>query len=133
MTLSRLQFLVVAVLASSVSTAQTNSSPDRSKEVFRKSCAGCHSVKCNRQGPKLEGLFGRTAGSVSDFDYTPQLKASGIVWTEETLNAFLADPNKLVPGTAMAGWGEVANANERKDLIAYLRREEQAFDLCPKS
>ncbi len=33
----------------------------------------------------------------------------------------------------MAGWGEVANANERKDLIAYLRREEQAFDLCPKS
>ena len=134
MTLSRLQLLVVIFLASSVCTAQTKSTPDRGKELFRKSCVGCHSVTCNRQGPKLEGLFGRTAGSVSDFQhYTPELKASGIVWTEETLNAFLTDPNKLVPGTAMAGWGRITNANERKDLIAYMRREEQAFELCPKS
>lgn len=132
MTLSRLQFLVVVFLASTVCTAQTMSSPDRGKESFRKTCVGCHSVKCNRQGPKLEGLFGRTAGSVPGFHYTSELKASGIVWTDETLNAFLTDPNKLVPGTAMANWGRIADADERKDLIAYMRQEDQGFDLCPK-
>jgi cytochrome c len=133
MTLLRLQLVVVALLASNVCFAQTKSTPERGKDLFGRDCVGCHSVTCNRNGPKLEGLFGRTAGSVPGFNYTPELKASGIVWTDETLNAFLTDPNKLVPGTAMANWGRIANANERKDLIAYLRREDRAFDLCPKS
>lgn len=133
MTLLRLQFLVVALLASNVCLAQTKSTSERGKDLFGRNCVQCHSVACNRDGPKLEGLFGRTAGSVPGFHYTPELKASGIVWTDKTLNAFLTDPNKLVPGTSMGIWGRIANANERKDLIAYLRREDRAFELCPKS
>jgi cytochrome c len=133
MTLVRLQILAVALLASNVCIAQSKSPSERGKTLFRASCGACHSVTCNRQGPKLEGLFGRPAGSVSDFQqYTPELKASGIVWTDETLNAFLADPNKLVPGTAMSVV-RVANAKDRKDLIDYMRREDRAFELCPKS
>ena len=84
--------------------------------------------------PKLEGLFGRPAGSISDFQqYTPELKTSGIVWTDETLDAYLSDPNKLVPGTTMAAFGRVADAKDRKELIAYMRREDRSFELCPKS
>ena len=101
------------------------------KNLFRAKCVACHSVACNRQGPKLEGLFGRRAASVPDFkDYTAQLRASEIVWTEETLDSFLRDPDKLVPGTLMSVIGRIDSAKDRKDLIAYLRREDRSFDLC---
>ena len=59
------------------------------------------------------------------------MKASGIVWTDATMEAFLSDPAKLVPGTTMAAFG-VKNAHDRKDLIAYMRREDRSFELCPK-
>ena len=85
------------------------------------------------QGPKLEGLFGRSAGGVADFQqYTAELKASGIVWTDETVDAYLRDPNKLVPSTTMAAWGRVDNADDRKALIAYMRREDRSAEFCPK-
>ena len=81
----------------------------------------------------MEGLFGRSAGSVADFQqYTAELKASGIVWTDETLDAYLRDPDKLVPGTTMAAWGRVDNADDRKALIAYMRREDRSAELCPR-
>ena len=126
--------LLVAFLVSSICNAQSKSTPDRGQVSFRANCGACHSVTCNRQGPKLEGLFGRPAGSISDFQqYTPELKTSGIVWTDETLDAYLSDPNKLVPGTTMAAFGRVADAKDRKELIAYMRREDRSFELCPKS
>jgi cytochrome c len=130
----RLQIVLVALLASNICNAQSKSPADRGQVLFRANCGACHSVTCNRQGPKLEGLFGRRAGSVSDFhQYTPELKASGIVWSDETLDSYLSDPNKLVPGTAMAAFGRVENAKDRKELIAYMRREDRSFELCPKS
>ena len=133
MKLIRLQILAVALLVANVCTAQSKGTVERAQTLFRGSCGACHSVSCNRQGPKLEGLFGRAAGSVADFQhYTPELKASGIVWTDETLDAYLRDPNKLVPGTTMAAWGRVENANERKALIVYMRREDRSAELCPK-
>lgn len=126
--------LLVALLASNLCNAQSKSAVDRGQVLYRANCGACHSVTCNRQGPKLEGLFGRRAGSVSDFyQYTPELKASGIVWSDETLDSYLSDPNKLVPGTAMAAFGRVENAKDRKELIAYMRREDRSFELCPKS
>ena len=133
MRLVRLQILAVAFLVSNVCSAQNKSSVERAQTLFRVNCGACHSVTCNRQGPKLEGLFGRAAGGVADFQqYTAELKASGIVWTDETLDAYLRDPNKLVPGTTMAAWGRVENANDRKALIAYMRREDRSAELCPK-
>lgn len=129
----RAHIFAIAFLAWNVCAAQSKNTVERGHTLFRASCGGCHSFACNRQGPKLEGLFGRRAGSVSDFPhYTPELKASGIVWTDETVDTFLLDPDKLVPGTAMAGWGKVTNASDRKALIAYIRRQDRSFDLCPK-
>ena len=130
---SHLQLLMVLFCVSSVCYAQGKSSADRGVTLFRTNCGACHSVTCNRQGPKLEGLFGRTAGGVADFhQYTAELKASGIVWNDETLDAYLRDPNKLVPGTTMAAWGRVENAADRKAVIDYMRREDRSTELCPK-
>jgi len=127
------QVLAVLFIVSNVCNAQSKSTVERGHTLFRTNCGACHSVTCNRQGPKLESLFGRPAGSVADFQqYTAELKASGIVWTDETLDAYLRDPNKLVPGTTMAAWGRVENANDRKALIAYMRREDRSAELCPK-
>ena len=83
-------------------------------------CLACHTLAENSVGPKHCGLFGRRAGTVPGFDYSPAMRNSGIVWNAKTLDRFLADPQKAVPGTAMPFAG-IADAAERADLIAYLR------------
>jgi cytochrome c len=70
-------------------------------------CISCHSVDPAETGlpaPTLDGVVGRKAGSRADFDYSPAMRAAGdkgLVWTRETLKAFLANPQGQVPGTAM--------------------------------
>jgi len=67
------------------------------------------------------GLFGRRAGTVPGFAYSDAMKNSGIIWNEKTLDQFLEDPRKMVPGTKMTYAG-VKSAQERADLIAYLKQ-----------
>ena len=93
-------------------------------------CAACHSLTYNRTGPKHCGLFGRRAGSLPDFQYSDAMKHSGIVWNEKTLDQFLANPMKRVPGTAM-GYAGIPDAKERHDLIAYLKWANQSAE-CKK-
>jgi cytochrome c len=82
-------------------------------------------------GPKLEGLMGRRAGDVVDFkNYTAELKNSGIVWTEKTLDEYINDPGKVVPGTSMVAAGRVDRAAERRDIIAHVRRQDRSIDPC---
>jgi cytochrome c len=101
--------------------------PVRGETIYRK-CQGCHSIDRNRVGPMHKGLFGRQAGTVPGFDYSEAMKASGIIWDEETLDAFLSDPRGFVPGTKMTYAG-VKNPQDRADLIAYLKEatKEQAM------
>jgi cytochrome c len=82
-------------------------------------CAACHALERDRTGPRHCGLFGRAAGSVKDFEYSEAMRRSRIVWTEASLDRFLANPLAVVPGTSM-GYAGVADARERADLIAYL-------------
>jgi cytochrome c len=84
-------------------------------------CAACHKLEAgaNNVGPSLHGIFTRKAGELPDFRYSPALKHSGIVWTPETLDAFLTNPQALVPGNRMPYAG-MADAGNRADLIAYL-------------
>lgn len=85
-------------------------------------CAGCHQVGPNARAgfaPHLNGLFGRRAGSMPDFSYSAAMKTSGIVWNDQTLAAFLHDPDKLVPGTRMRFWG-IGDARQIAALLAYL-------------
>jgi len=93
--------------------------PTRGEAIYRK-CQGCHSIDRNRVGPMHKGLFGRHAGSLPNFDYSAAMKNSGIVWNEQTLDRFLADPRGVVPGTKMTYAG-VKNPQDRADLIAYLK------------
>lgn len=89
-------------------------------EAVYSRCLGCHAIEYNRTGPKHCGVVGRHAGSVPGYDYSPAMKKSSIVWDEKTLNRFLADPLKTVPGTTMTYAG-VPDAKDRADLIAYLK------------
>jgi cytochrome c len=84
-------------------------------------CSECHSAgSADNAGPGLKGVFGRQAGQKPGFAFSAALKASGIVWDDRTLDAFLANPQKAVPGTAMVYGGD-DDAKERADLVAYLK------------
>lgn len=85
-------------------------------------CASCHSAEKDgprRSGPNLFGVVGKTAGTQPGFAYSKAMKDSGITWTPETLDAFLASPHKLVPGNRM-GLPGINDAAERKAMIDYL-------------
>lgn len=99
-------------------------------EALYERCFACHSLETDRAGPRHCGLLGRRAGSVPGFDYSPAMRASGIVWSADTLDRFLAAPTAVVPGTSM-GYAGIASAQERADLIAYLRAA-RCGDRVPK-
>ncbi len=90
-----------------------------------KACKACHKVgegALNGVGPHLDGLMGRIAGGVSGFSYSSAMVEKGregLVWTPETLDAYLAKPNAYVPGTRMSYRG-MADAADRAALIAWL-------------
>jgi cytochrome c len=85
-------------------------------------CAACHKLEtgANNVGPSLHGVFARKAGELADFRYSPAIKRSGIIWTPETLDKFITDPQAVVPGNRMPYAG-MASASDRSDLIAYLQ------------
>ena len=103
--------------------------PTRGAQIYER-CAACHSLEYNRTGPKHCGLLGRRAGSLPDFEYSPAMRGSGLVWNAPTLDRFLAAPTKVVPGTFM-GYAGIDDARERADLIAYLKSANLSKALCP--
>lgn len=93
-------------------------------------CLACHALAYDRVGPRHCGLFGRLTGSVPGFEYSAALKNSKITWNEKTLDGFLARPLEVVPGTTMTYAG-VNDAQDREDLIAYLKRVNESAE-CAK-
>ena len=91
----------------------------RGEQLYAR-CVACHALATDRVGPRHCGLFGRLAGSVPGFPYSPAMKNSHIVWNDRTLDRFLVSPTTVVPGTAMTYDG-IADPGERADLIAYLK------------
>lgn len=89
--------------------------------VFATHCAECHSLKegKDKKGPSLFASFGKPAGGRSGFVYSDALKASGLVWTAETLDTYIAAPGKKLPGGKMKFDG-LPDATERAALVAYL-------------
>ncbi len=88
-------------------------------------CQACHMVGENAQrrvGPPLNGIVGSAAGISEGFRYSPGMKKAAeenLVWSVENLDAFLASPREVIPGTIM-GFAGIPKAEERKALIAYL-------------
>ena len=105
----------------------------KGKDVFIVRCLGCHAFKCNKEGPRLGGLLGRKAASVEDYGYYSQdLKNSGIVWTEKSLDTWFEDPAKFAPTSVMAANGKVEDAEQRQHMIAFLKTEDPTVNLCPQ-
>jgi len=94
------------------------------KKVYRK-CAACHPVgegAGHRVGPTLNGIMGRAAASAEGFKYSPAIEAKareGLVWTPETLDAFLTAPYKFLPQTSMSFAG-LKRAGDRAAVVAYI-------------
>ena len=91
-----------------------------------KECAACHSTEkgVNNLGPSLNGVFQRKAGEIAEFRYSPAMKKSGIAWSAATLDAFITDPQAVVPANRMPYAG-LTDAAGRADLIAYLLKAAQ--------
>ena len=98
--------------------------PARGEELFKR-CVACHSIEANgrnKAGPRLHGLFGRKAGSVADYKYSPALKDSALVWTPDTVDTLFArGPDEVVPGSKMP-LQVMSNAKDRADLIEFLKK-----------
>jgi cytochrome c len=90
-------------------------------QTLYKGCADCHSIDKNDVGPMHKGVVGRKAGSVPGYDYSADLKNSGIVWTEENLDKWLTGPQAMVPETKM--FFDVPDAQDRADIIAFLKEK----------
>lgn len=92
------------------------------KKIFLKMCSLCHTTDkagCHKMGPKLYGVFGREVGTSPDFDYSNALKKSEVIWSKESLDKYLDDPAKHIPGNRMP-FCCINNADERRAVIAYL-------------
>ena len=98
---------------------------ERGKALYAQ-CKRCHQVgdgAAHRIGPHLNDVFGRAAGSLEGFRYSPAMKAAGaggLVWTGAALDRFLSEPRALVPRSRMSYAG-MKDGSDRADLLAWLR------------
>lgn len=122
-----MRLALLALLCAAVPAAPAIAN-DAGARAFQK-CFACHSVDPAEAdepltGPWLGGVVGRPAAALPGFDYSPAMRAAaadGLVWTAETLDAFLTDPQAFIPGTEM-GLMRLSDPAERDAVIDYLRR-----------
>ena len=113
-------FAAFALQAQAAGDGGGDADADAGKTLYQARCTACHSLDYNGVGPAHRGVFGRQAAQAPGFAYSGALKASHIVWNEQTLDRWLSDPEKFVPGQRMGV--NVPDAKERADLIAYLKQ-----------
>ena len=89
------------------------------RSAFEKRCTGCHALDHEKTGPRLAGVVGRKAGTVSAFPYSDAVKKSAVVWSEAVLDKWLTDPESVIPDTDMAF--RLDNPVERAAIIAFLK------------
>ena len=122
----RARHILAVALASALMVASASAiaaDVKKGKKVFKK-CKVCHSIKegkKHKQGPNLYGVFGRTSGTAEGFEkYSAAMKEAGIVWSEETIRAYITDPKGYIPKNKMAFNG-VKKEKDRDNLLAYLK------------
>lgn len=116
---------ITAAMASPLAAAETGD-VERGAELWSQ-CSGCHRIgpdAKNAIGPHLNGVFGRKAASLDGFPYSRSLMRAGrdcLVWTFETLDAYIENPRVFASGTRMSYPG-MKDAQDRADLLAFLRQ-----------
>jgi cytochrome c len=113
------RYAALLLLASPLAAAEPAQDVARGAAIYAQRCAFCHSLDRNGVGPRHRGVFGRRAGSVPGYAYSPALKHSELVWNEKNLNLWLQDPDRLVPGSKMDA--DVTDPTRRALLISYLK------------
>lgn len=109
--------------------AEETGDPEAGRQVFR-ACIACHSLAPGRHmtGPSLASIWGQEAGTVEGFTrYSAALEQADIIWDDDSLDAWLADPESFIPGNRMTFRG-LPDATHRRDLIAFLRRVSEEED-----
>jgi cytochrome c oxidase assembly protein subunit 11 len=99
----------------------TGPDPVAGGKLFASRCAGCHQLDHALVGPPLAGVVGRRAASVLGYPYSKPLLVSGIVWSPQMLDQWLAGPQRMVPGSLMPM--SIPDAETRQDIIAYLEAQ----------
>lgn len=127
MNLGKLLGVVIAVffLAAGATALADEGDSANGEKVFEKNCGSCHTIEGKSKFcPSLDQIFGRPAGAYEDFKYSKAFKEAGFIWSEETLDAFLAKPGDVVPGNRM-GFRGIKEVQDRYDLITYLKQAAQ--------
>ena len=85
-------------------------------------CAACHAVEPGKHGvgPSLAGVYGTKSGEIPGYAFSDAMKNANLTWDDKTLETYLTNPMKVVPGTKMTYAG-LADAEQRKAIIAYLK------------
>lgn len=96
---------------------------DEGKELFQSGCAQCHALEegDNQVGPHLVGIIGRQAGAAEGFSYSQALQQSGVTWTPEVIDSFIANPQAFIPGNSMLHAG-LSDPAQRQAIIAFLEQ-----------
>jgi len=89
------------------------------KSLFEKRCSGCHALDAEHEGPRLRGVFGRSAGKLKNFKYSEALQSAKVTWGETELDKWLTDTESVVPDNDMGF--RVPKQEERAAIIAYLK------------
>ena len=121
----RITWPMALALLAGAGAANAQGDPAKGEKVFNK-CKICHVLDepTNKIGPYLVGILGREAGTAEGFKYSDAMKESGVVWNDETLAAYLAEPRAYVPGNRMIFPG-LKKEEEIQDLLAYLHAQAQ--------
>lgn len=127
--MKRLAVLVIPIMAATMPSWAVNGDPRHGAQIYQR-CLACHSLEHNRSGPRHCGVFGRQAGTLPGYAYSKAMKASKITWDEWSLDRFLENPLKILPGTKMAYAG-VKDPQDRADLISYLKQATRDPAICP--
>ena len=109
---------VVAVTVTTALGAEREGDAQRGKALYDSRCTSCHSLDHSRIGPAHRGVFGRHAGQVVGFEYSPALRRSHVVWNARALDRWLTNPELFIPGQKMSY--TVPDAQDRADIIAFL-------------
>jgi len=125
--MARFSSILIAVLGLGLLVVASPAAAQDAKagaRVFEIYCNSCHTLTtptAYKPAPRLAGVIGRKAGSLPGYDASLVMKTWGRVWTPALLDAFIADPGGVVPGTTMPINVRVRDAKKRADLIAFLK------------
>jgi cytochrome c len=115
-------FCVVAVALTTALGAEREGDAQRGNALYDSRCTACHSLDHSRIGPAHRGVFGRHVAQVVGFDYSPALRRSHVIWNARSLDRWLTNPERFIPGQKM-GYS-VPDAQDRADIIAFLASPE---------